>query len=215
MPQIGMLHMHGGLIMRGRGLKRRLLLVAAMLIVLGAAPIAAQQTGAPPETTMDPRQLRRGAERGDVVAQRQLGYLYGLGEGVPRDDAQAVFWFRMAADRGDIESMKQLGMTYASDQNVGVRRDYAEAARWFLKAASRGDLQGQQRVAQMYMEGNGLPRDDVRAYAWFTLAIEASKRAKLELSIHYNTKDRELVGSRMTRSQIAEALKLTRGLVSR
>lgn len=38
------------------------------------------------------------AEQGYVVAQLDLGYLYGVGQGVPQDDAEALRWFRRAAD---------------------------------------------------------------------------------------------------------------------
>jgi len=36
------------------------------------------------------------AEQGDVVAQ----FLFRNGEGVPKDDKEAVKWYRLAADRG-------------------------------------------------------------------------------------------------------------------
>jgi TPR repeat protein len=34
------------------------------------------------------------AETGDAVAQRNLGHRYYRGDGVPRDDAEAVKWFK-------------------------------------------------------------------------------------------------------------------------
>ena len=39
----------------------------------------------------------KAAEQGDVGAQGTLGVLYSMGQGVPRDDVEADFWFDLAA----------------------------------------------------------------------------------------------------------------------
>jgi TPR repeat protein len=44
------------------------------------------------------------AEKGDLQAERRLGDLYGEGKGVPRDDAEALRWYRAAASRGDLKA---------------------------------------------------------------------------------------------------------------
>jgi TPR repeat protein len=41
------------------------------------------------------------AEHGDAEAQYNLGILYHDGQGVPRDDAEAVKWYRKAAEQGN------------------------------------------------------------------------------------------------------------------
>ncbi|MFZ0338410.1 MAG: tetratricopeptide repeat protein [Terracidiphilus sp.] len=40
---------------------------------------------------------RRAADQGDPTAQGVLGVLYSMGQGVPRSDADAYFWFDLAA----------------------------------------------------------------------------------------------------------------------
>jgi uncharacterized protein len=40
---------------------------------------------------------RKAADQGDVGAQGTLGVLYSMGQGVPRDDVEAYFWFDLAA----------------------------------------------------------------------------------------------------------------------
>ncbi|MBH64573.1 MAG: hypothetical protein CL569_19435 [Alphaproteobacteria bacterium] len=40
------------------------------------------------------------AEQGGVDAQSYLGLMYDFGEGVPKDDAKAVHWYRKAAEQG-------------------------------------------------------------------------------------------------------------------
>ena len=45
-------------------------------------------------------ELKPFAEQGNADAQRRLGWMFDLGEGVPQDYAEAMKWYRKAADRG-------------------------------------------------------------------------------------------------------------------
>ena len=62
--------------------------------------------------------------------------MYAKGEGVPRDDAEAVKWFRKAAKQGHARAQYNLGLMYADDE--GVPQDDAEAYAWFAVAAANG-----------------------------------------------------------------------------
>jgi TPR repeat protein len=44
-------------------------------------------------------ELRQRAEQGDVKAQLNLGTMYGNGQGVPKDHAEAAKWYRKAAEQ--------------------------------------------------------------------------------------------------------------------
>ena len=46
------------------------------------------------------RLFRPLAEQGLAQAQNNLGAMYASGHGMPRDDAEAVTWYRKAADQG-------------------------------------------------------------------------------------------------------------------
>ena len=50
----------------------------------------------------------RPAELGDARAMQKLGNRYLVGEGVPRDKAQAIKWYQTAADFGDKKAKQQL-----------------------------------------------------------------------------------------------------------
>jgi TPR repeat protein len=56
---------------------------------------------------------------------------------VPKDDAQAVAWYRKAADQGDAVAQYNLGRMYATGQ--GVAQDYVLAHMWLNLAASRAE----------------------------------------------------------------------------
>ena len=44
------------------------------------------------------KEVKASAEGGDRNAQNSLGVMYANGRGVPRDDVEAVKWYRKAAD---------------------------------------------------------------------------------------------------------------------
>ena len=46
-------------------------------------------------------ETKKKAEAGDAWAQFNLGNMYSEGEGVPKDSAEAVNWYRKAAEQGD------------------------------------------------------------------------------------------------------------------
>jgi len=81
--------------------------------------------------------LKQEAENGDRISQYALGYIYASGQGIPRDDTEAVKWYRMAADQGYAVAQTSIGISYEHGQ--GVERNLSEARKWFEKAAAQGD----------------------------------------------------------------------------
>lgn len=77
------------------------------------------------------------AMQGNALAQTNLGYMYGQGQGIPQDYKQAVDWFRKAAVQGGPEAQNNLGLMYVNGQ--GVPQDYVRAHMWFNFAAAQGD----------------------------------------------------------------------------
>jgi len=77
------------------------------------------------------------AEDGHGAAQRNLGVLYFLGQGVDLDHAAAVQWFRRAAEQETPESALKLAVMYANGH--GIERDLVEAYRWARIAQDQGD----------------------------------------------------------------------------
>lgn len=80
--------------------------------------------------------LREAAQRGDAVAQHDLGLLYYDGKGVTQDYAEAAIWYGKAAAQGELKSQVKLGSLYMNGQ--GVPQDYEEAYFWLILAATCG-----------------------------------------------------------------------------
>ena len=140
------------------------------------------------------------AEQGHAEAQFNLGLVYGMGQGVPQDDAEAVKWFRMAAEQGIAEAQNNLGSMYYDGR--GVPQDDTEAVKWYRKAAEQGDAEAQTNLGAMLATGRGVAQDYVSAHMWFSLAAaKGHEKAK---------QSQDLAASLMTPDQIAEAQRLAR-----
>ena len=116
------------------------------------------------------RDVRLAAERGDVEAQLDLGYMHLYGEGVPEDLAEAARWIRLAAERGHAMAQYLLGIVH--DHGIGVPQDFAEAMRWYRLAAKQGDTDAMLNLGLKYGRGEGVPEDLAEAARWIRLAAE-------------------------------------------
>lgn len=110
------------------------------------------------------------AESGVAEAQYRLGCMYEKGDGVARNDAEAVKWIKFAANQGLAKAQSKLGLKYLEGE--GVPQNYSEAVTWFRKAAEQGIAKAQYNLGLMYENGKGVPKDDVEAVKWYLKAKE-------------------------------------------
>jgi len=111
------------------------------------------------------------------------------------DRAQAIW--RPLAENGDYNAAFGMGVL------AQTRDQHEAAARWYEQAARAGLTSAQVLLGSMYIDGRGVPRDAVRAYAWLHRAT---------LDGHANAAQaRDAVGAALTTDQLsqAEALSLT------
>ena len=105
------------------------------------------------------------ARAGDAVCQTQLGTMYRNGEGVPRNNAEALRWYRLAADQGLADAQNRLGVMLAAGH--GTAPDHNEAARWYRKAADQGHASAQNNLGRCYERGEGVTGSPVLAAQWY------------------------------------------------
>jgi hypothetical protein len=74
------------------------------------------------------------AEGGFNKAQHLLGYMYSNGLGLPKDNSQAIHWYRAAAESGHFGAQHNLGSMYYRGQ--GVSQNLVLAHMWINIAAS-------------------------------------------------------------------------------
>lgn len=81
---------------------------------------------------------------------------------------------------------------------------YAVAAQHWRILAEKGDPRPQYRLGVMRHKGQGLKKDDIRAYMWLTLAADHGIRAAERL--------RDRISITMTQAEIDRALEMARQL---
>ena len=146
----------------------------------------------------DYEKYRKAAEQGDAGAQYNLGSCYAMGEGVVKDEAEAVKWLRKAAEQGHSDAQYNLGRCYYSGE--GVEKDILEAVKWLRMAAEQGHLTAQNNLGSFYDNGEGVVKNEILAYQWFLLAsANGNKTAERNLPILY---------AKLTPEQLAEGQRL-------
>ena len=138
------------------------------------------------------------------MAQVRLGMMYGNGEGVPQDDAEAAKWYRSAAEQGHGTAQLFLGHAYTNGE--GVPQDDAEASKWYRSAAEQGIGGAYRALGRAYYLGRGVLQDMVQTYMWYNLA-SVSLTGEMQDAV---VRVRDLLYREMTPDQRAEAQRLAR-----
>jgi TPR repeat protein len=84
------------------------------------------------------------AKKGEAESQYMLGILYEEGQGLPRDDVEAAFWYARAANQGFVDAYFALGQLFV--HRKGDRQDRMAAHHWFSLAKEYGHRLGEQEM---------------------------------------------------------------------
>ncbi len=92
---------------------------------------------------------------------------------------------RQAAEQGDAQAQYDLAYLYyksGSDPEItGVAHNERLAARWYREAAMQGHPSAQYNMAVLHLQGHGVERDAIVAYAWLLLAAAKGHESSNEL----------------------------------
>ncbi|GEM_PF-1711046 len=117
------------------------------------------------------------AGKKDAQAQYLLGRMHEEGDGMKKDEAAAVKWYRLAADAGHATAQRRLAGAYALGR--GVEKDEKLGAYWIKEAAKNGDTRAQKQLALGYEMGiGGLPKDEKLAREWRERAEKSKNQNK-------------------------------------
>jgi len=136
-------------------------LLASILMGICAISMAA------PPSPSDIQTWTRQANAGNVTAQYALGYSYMKGDGVDKNRAESLKWFRMAAENGHPLSMYLVGGAYFSGD--GLEKNNSESEKWMLKAANLGQKDAAKILVFFYRDGEAMPevpKDAAKAKYW-------------------------------------------------
>lgn len=126
------------------------------------------------------------AVAGNSTAQVRLGSLYYLGQGVPEDEKQAIFYWKKAAGQGSADAMFHLGSAYLFGNQAArtVPDPDREAATWYFQAASAGHAEAQYHLGLLFLAGKGVIDSRIEATRWFRkAAAQGHHEARKALNI--------------------------------
>jgi TPR repeat protein len=117
---------------------------------------------------------RKAADKGSSSAMVELGVLYGTGDGVAKDEAQARKLFERAAEAGNPRGISNLAAMSGGAPSDPVR------ARALLAKAAETNAEAQYQLGMMMAEGQGGAKDDAAARTLFDKAAVQGHAAALE-----------------------------------
>jgi uncharacterized protein len=107
-------------------------------------------------------------EQGLANAQHNLAYCYDRGLGIPKDEAEAVKWYRKAAEQGHPKALEALKRETNADWSIVGLDDAGD----LFKLAEQGDVNAQYKLGSMYLNGKGVAEDATEAVKWYRKAAE-------------------------------------------
>jgi TonB family protein len=132
--------------------------------------------------------FRKAAEQGNPIAQNDLGVLYHIGRGVPKDLEQAFGWYKKSAAQKYGPGVFNVAISYYNGD--GVPEDMVTAYAWMLLADELGEKaahdavlrtgeelagrvpEGELKLAAMLDSGGEFPKDEAAASKWYHLAAD-------------------------------------------
>ena len=142
----------------------RPLVVLALVLCIAAASAKSTSAATARNKGIDATLLAK-ANAGEADAQYRLGNMYNFGDGVRRDYAQALVWYRKGAEQGDAKSEFQLGGLYHFGH--GVPQDDAQGFAWTMKAAEQGDGDADSSFPRVTAKAGALQRTTRRKWPGF------------------------------------------------
>lgn len=134
--------------------------------------------------------LLRAADHEEPFALLQLGLIAMTGDGVPRDEAAGVEFFRRSAAAGNVMAAHNIGVYYEHVAGGPVARTpwqslafgtagpsarMRQAFDWYLRAAEGGHPAAQVRVGDFYRDGELVDQDRAAAKDWYQRAARADQ----------------------------------------
>ena len=125
-------------------------------VVMAACLVAGLLTKAQNAPSVD--SVKQKAEAGDAMAQAQYASMLQFGQGVEKNEVEALKWYQKAAEAGNAYAQANMGV-FCQTGGGGMAKDISKAAEWFEKAANQGNTHAQFYLARLYENGNGVEKN--------------------------------------------------------
>jgi len=126
--------------------------------------------GAAKDVELSAALLRRSVARGSGRAAGALGFYLCCDAAGPKNEGEAVEWFRVGSWLKFGGATRNLGISYRD--GTGVKKDLAEAVRLLELSASQGSTRAWSDIGWLYNNNEHGLRDKVKARGYFQKAVD-------------------------------------------
>ena len=150
--------------------------------------------------------LTQEANAGDVLAQHELGLRYLMGEGIPADTTQAVYWIKKAAESNLTSAKYNYAILLIN--GIGIEWNPYNAFNYFKSAAEDGMVQAQYVVGVLHTDNLTVPRNWDIAYYWIKKSADGEYEPAQEILAELEPRvSKETVDSMLNSEKYGEEIK--------
>jgi TPR repeat protein len=125
-------------------------------------------------------------ERGNMNEQFDLGSMYYKGEGVDKNDTEALACFIKAGLQGHAIAQFSAGFMFEFGEGEGVQKDEIKAVEWYTRAADQKFPPAQFSLGVMYQQSRGILKNISKVVELFTEAAQKGHpKAQYNLGLLY------------------------------
>lgn len=141
-----------------------------------------------PDFNLSNKYQVQGAIMGNPDCQHKLGQTIQIvSKGLDSQDVHpnARLWFERASAQGHVDSLLQMGFLCTIGQNPGENN---KAYDFYSSCFEKGNAEAALQIAKMYVAGNGVDKDDSKAYEWTRkAALRESAKGYFMLALMHKT----------------------------
>jgi TPR repeat protein len=135
-----------------------------------------------------------GAKAGNTKCLNSLGLAYERGELLPKNNAEALKYYKLAAAKKHQYALWNLGRIYENGK-PDVEKNIKEAIRFYTLGAKAGNIKSQSRLGFIYLKGEIVPKDIALSVKFYTQAANKNHATSLfNLGVIYGSEDFQELG---------------------
>ncbi len=118
-------------------------------------------------------------------------------------------WSRLRhlSELGDPKALFQLGnLYYRPPPKSGIAINHKKAFQLFSEAANKGHIASQHNVGVLYLQGDGIEADPVKALAWFMIAAENGNKSAAKVVTRLKSSNSDIAALEKTKDQLLKLI---------
>lgn len=127
------------------------------------------------DKTLSAEWFKKSADKGNRVAQLNIGRYYKNGTGVETDYSIAMDYFMKSADQDYPDSMHEIAMMYKYKQGIDEEEYPEKMIEWLKKASEKGFKPSMMELAALYKNGTIIDQDYQLALKYYMKVAEIDK----------------------------------------